>query len=520
MSRQDKPELDNLDEDIFSDIFDDFEEADLDSDALEADFLDGDFLNEDFLNEDFFKEDLLSEDFQEKELSDDDLPEKQTAAEPEITGSEEDLLSLFGDVDNILSGAKEQMDTAVPVQGEISPENAAANSALEAFLGGGQGEIKEISLPTGEFPMENLFGEEAGGAQGTAQSLQEEDPDVLKILEGLDGIDLELEEENFDIGGSSSDAALENFMGQAEAVPEKKDKKEKKEKKKKEEKKGFWDKLGLLLFGEDDDEEEAGGKTIIGSDNADGIETIDIGIDNADELALFGASPAPVKEEQGKKSKKEKKKKEKKEKKEKVKKEKPKKEKKPKPKKEKKPKPPKEPDNTPPLPKKPVILIFLMAASIVALILMGTNLLGYANQMNAAKNQYAKQNYSAAFAEVSGMEIKEDDMALYEKYHVMAMVSTELEAYETFMNAGIYDMALDCLIRTIGRAEKYRTDAEAYGCVQELNTLEADAMAILEQMFGISKERAIELYASKTKEEYSYAVKRIIKELGLEKVSE
>lgn len=42
----------------------------------------------------------------------------------------------------------------------------------------------------------------------------------------------------------------------------------------------------------------------------------------------------------------------------------------------KKPKKPKEPDNTPPLPKKPVALIMVMAASFLALVLVGTNLFG------------------------------------------------------------------------------------------------------------------------------------------------
>lgn len=515
MSRQDMPELDTLDEDIFSDIFDEFETADLDDAVSEEDFL-----NEDFLDEDF----LRSFDSEEEQ------PENKPA-EADISGNEEELLSLFGDVDNILSGAKEQMNTvntSVQKQPEISPENAAANSALEAFLGTGGIEVEE-PLPDGDFSVGNLFSD---GSDDGQSAEPQDDVDVLKILEGLDGIDLELEEEGFGANGNdaAANSAFEAFMGQqtqatepAEEVPgKKKGKKEKKEKKKADEKGGFLSKLGLILFGEDDEDEEGetSKKTIIGSDDADGIETIDIDMDSVDNLALFGekpASAAPEKEEKGKKGKKEKKKKEKKEK---VKKEKPKKEKKPRPKKEKKPKPPKEPDNTPPLPKKPVILIFLMAASLVTLILMGTNLLGYANQMNSAGKQYAKQNYSKAFAEISGMKIKEEDMALYEKYHVMAMVSSELEAYKTLMNAEFYDMALDCLIRTIGRAEKYRPEAEAYGCIQELNTLEAEAEAILGQMFGVTKERALELYASKTKEDYSYAIKRILKDLGMEKVSE
>lgn len=161
-----------------------------------------------------------------------------------------------------------------------------------------------------------------------------------------------------------------------------------------------------------------------------------------------------------------------------------------------------------------------MVASLVALVILGANLLGYSNQLTDAKNAYAKKNYSGAFAEISGIEIKAGDMELYNKYHVMAMVSVELEAYESLMSQEFYDMALDCLVRTIGRAEKYRTDAEAYGCIQELNELELKAETTLNEIFGVSKEDALEFYSYRSKKEYATALARVLKEIGLEKVAE
>ena len=140
--------------------------------------------------------------------------------------------------------------------------------------------------------------------------------------------------------------------------------------------------------------------------------------------------------------------------------------------------------------------------------------------MENAKNQYAKKNYSEAFAEIAGMEIKDEDSLLYNKYHIMAMVSAELEAYESLISQEFYDMALDCLVRTVGRAEKYREDAETYGCIQELNGLEVKAEEILKEVFGLSKEEALEIYAYRSKKEYSTAILKVIKELELEKVTE
>lgn len=489
--------LDTLEEDIFGDV--DFDETNV-------------FGEEDFLDEDFLKE------F--------DLEAEKMGKESEETGEEEDILSLFDNVDSILNGAKEQMDTVdVPVSKEVSePEvTEEQNAELEALLGAKEPAVSEESA-----------------AFEVKEPVQQGDMDVLKMLEGLGDIDLELDDEDTSTpDGAAQDfsslegflaaSSLDNSMGSsdmeaeelslnAEAAEEtdKKSKKKEKKQKKSSEKTGFWSKLGLILFGEDDDEEK---KEIIESDLNE-ITEIELDEESMAAMGLFGDNserPAAGAKEEPKKEKKKKEKKEKvkKEKKEKVKKEKP-----PKPKKEKKPKPPKEPDNTPPLPKKPEILIFLMVASVVALVLIGSDLLGYSNQMADAQSLYIKQNYTEAFTAISGMEIKEEDEALYQKYRIMALVAGELEAHESLMQAGVYDMALDSLVRAAGRAEKYRADAEMYGCIQELNELALEAEEKLSQDFGISREEALELYLSRSKKEYSVAIEKVIEELGLEKVAE
>ena len=538
-------EQETPEENIFSDILEEFaDEATEEGSSPEED----DFNEEDIFGDDFLEDDFLDEDFlREFEMEMTKLEESESGEE---TGSEEDVLSLFDDLDSILSGAKEKMEEPVmeepvmeePVMEESAPEEPMAEETVI------EEPVVETPATGGDFSFADLFADESSES---VEAEPQEDPDVLKILEGLEGIDLELDEEetpannNQDFSAlegflaasaseplpESSDMDIESFAFEENMEPEDKAAEEKKTKKEKKtgEKTGFMNKLGLILFGEDDEDDEddivlfkkkGAAKTASKAAPAPGPAEqgdVTIGVASDDDLALFGdysgtsASAAPAAEEP-KKGKKEKKKKEKKEK--------VKKEKKPRPKKEKKPKKPKEPDNTPPLPKKPVFLIFLMVASFVALVILGADLLGYSNHMTNAKNQYAKKNYSEAFAEISGMEIKEDDMALYNKYHVMAMVSAELEAYESLMSQEYYDMALDCLIRTIGRAEKYRVDAETYGCIQELNELELKAETLLSETFDVSREEAQELYMYRSKREYSTAIKIIIRDLGLEKVTE
>lgn len=273
------------------------------------------------------------------------------------------------------------------------------------------------------------------------------------------------------------------------------------------EKESFLQKVSRVLFGEDNTEEDK--EEPVKEAPASPVNRGELSDENLQILQELEGMPEtepqmepeePIVEK--KKEKKEKKKKEKKPKEK-------------KPKKEKKLKLPKEPDNTPPLPKKPVILTFAMAASFLVLVLLGTNLFGYTNSMNTAKRNYDMGNYEQALQEVFGMEIKEEDFDTYQKFWLMANASSQYTAYQSFMEAGIYDMALDSLIRAIGKCEKYRPDAEVYGCVGELDKVENQAIGALSS-FGISKEQALELSGYGDRTAYSVEIYNILTKAGLE----
>ena len=564
-----EPEKDISEENLFSDILEEFADDSTDKEALEEMLEDDDIFGDDIFDDDFLDADFLEEferELAELEMAEDadgfEEAEPDTVEEPNVT----DEMIMSDEPEEIVKSEEinEPQEVYVPelseevIEEHVSEETGSEADVLSLFDG------LDSILNGVQEESEDLFADDAGDS---APAEQQEDPDVLKILEGLEGIDLELDEEDSTSADGQDFSALEGFLAASasDPVPQASDsamdfdldsfafdeggsdesapQEEKAKKTKKEKKTGFMNKLGLILFGEDDEDDEEEDFVLFkkkGAAKGKGKATpkpapaateqgdVVIGVASDDDLALFGeysgtsasaSSEPPVDPKAAKKAEKEKKKKEKKEAKEKAKKEKQ--EKKAKaPKKEKKPKKPKEPDNTPPLPKKPVLLIFVMVASFVALVILGADLLGYSNQLTNAKNQYAKKNYSEAFAAISGMEIKEEDMALYNKYHVMAMVSAELEAYESLMSQEFYDMALDCLVRTVGRADKYRADAESYGCIQELNELELKAETILSETFNVSKEEALEFYSYRNKKDYSIALAKVLKELGLEKVTE
>lgn len=415
-------------------------------------------------------------------LGDVDLPGGELPKDP-----------FLDNLDSIVNDVKETM---------TEKEEPASEDPMDIMVDTLEEESDHLGESEGFLSAFESIKEESGDDFSELGELTEEPGESI----GTDGFD------TLGVDGAEKDEEEEEGKGKG---------KKRKKKKKKDAGEGmsFSKKLALLFFGEDDEEE--GGKVHLNDPASSGIENLDD--ENMQILKELEGTGAPAKkseEDEKKKKKKEEKerkakeKKEKKEQKAKEKKEK-KAKKPPKEKKEKKPKPPKVRDNTPPLPKVPVILIFVMAGSFLALILIGTNLFGYTSSFEEAAQEYGLGNYEEAYRRICGMELEEKDQDIFERYRIMANASGQYSAYQTFMESGVYDMALDSLIRTVGRCEKYRPDAEYYGCLNELDGLRSQASAALSS-FGISEERALELYDNDDRGEYSEELYRILIGAGLQ----
>lgn len=265
----------------------------------------------------------------------------------------------------------------------------------------------------------------------------------------------------------------------------------------------FLKKLSRLFFGEDEEDK------VTLSESSSGVDVAaELSAENQQilkELEAAGESDAPSKDKKKKKDKK----KDPKPKKEKKKKE-------PKPKKPKKEKKPKEKDNTPPLPKGPVIAIVIMVASLFGLVMLGTTLLGYQANVNAAKEAYDKGAYVEAFEKMQGLEIKEKDEELYQRLATMAAVSKKYQSYLVFDNYGAKDMALDSLVCAYGRYDLNKKYAKEYDCETELEQLGGKIVKALLTDYDMTGEEALEMYQIKKRDDYSIQLHKKLQELGLE----
>lgn len=333
------------------------------------------------------------------------------------------------------------------------------------------------------------------------EPLLSEDDDAINLMDMLSGDadlsdigDLLKADENGEELEHSEDAdsEVQDEFERLGSIEELKDLKEAKEKRKKQ---GFFSKIMSVLFGPDEEEDD----TKIAEDDSLGS----ISSENREILKEMDAD-----EGAGKKGKKEKKKKEKKEKKEKAKKEKA-----PKVKKE---KPPKEIDRTPPLPKKPVILIFIMALSILILIWLGSSNLQYGQDMQQAKDDFASGSYVTAFQTVAGSSVKGKDENFYKKAQVLASIQSEYQSYESLSGINENEMALDALVRGYGRCVDGADLAQEYEITDEMEGLKAQILQQLSDHFGVSEEKAAELHAMTKRTDYTKAIQEILAAAGLE----
>lgn len=409
--------------------------------------------------------------------SENEEPELYGAGMDEPPEGMEALGSLFDDDASDLMDQLSSMDTGLDFSGMAEEEQTEIPLAAD----------EETILPEDE-----MLDDE--GIMNLLNGLSEDEAlsDIGKMLEA-DEQSISLEDLSADPENLSHAADLAESSKAAATT-------------KKEKKKGFLSKLLDLMFGEDEDDEEA-------QQAVDELDDLDnISDENLDILRAMNGDMMEMPEEQpAKKGKKEKKKKEKKPKEPKEKKKKEPKQKKPK--KEKKPK--EKGKKEKPLPRGPVIMIWLLALSVFAFVMIGNNLLSKSNALLAAERSFDRGDYVESYGELVGVKLGESDTQLYERAKVLAGVQTELNAYYSMMEVRKFDLALDCLVRALGRSDLHMAEAEEWGVTTQMNALVSETTMQLMDQFNVTEKQARELYAIEDRDEYSLALDEILKGLGL-----
>ena len=432
----------------------------------------------------------------------------------ENAGNIADMVSNAVENSTAGSSATSEQTVSGDTQAAASADNAEFFENLEEIVSDASANDTDQGTPQGTSKQGEMSGVSDEGAAQEAQSSEPEyveeesigeldsaNADLLELLNGVEG-DADLSEIGDLLNADSNDITLQetgaaydegvkaaSSGSAATGTKEKADDEKKKPKKKK----GFFAKLAATLFGEEEESTDVEHVEVPESQDLENISDENLQILKE----LEAAEQAGAAKEDKKQAKKDKKK--------------------PRKKREKKVKEPKpeEPDNTPPLPKKPVILIFLMAFSILALVLLMMKLSGKNSYIDTAKQAMDNGEYVEAYEQLSGLNLKGNDQKLYKEVSTMAAVQEQYQAYLTLMGADKYDFALDALVRGIGRYDKGLDNAKKYGREGEMNHLKDQLEEALDQQFGMSTDDARKLYKIKDREEYSKEIQKIIQKMNL-----
>ena len=155
-------------------------------------------------------------------------------------------------------------------------------------------------------------------------------------------------------------------------------------------------------------------------------------------------------------------------------------------------------------------IIIVMFAAVLCLITIGTSYYNYKISIDKAQFDFDLQRYDDAYNDVYGLEIKEEDMELYDKIMTVQYVNVQLLSYMRYHSLDMDAEALDSLMKGLRRYEKFIQHGTELGVKKDLNYLKTQIVEQLDEVFGIDEATAYAMLALETQEEYSAQIYEII----------
>ena len=142
-------------------------------------------------------------------------------------------------------------------------------------------------------------------------------------------------------------------------------------------------------------------------------------------------------------------------------------------------------------------------------------MIGYFSPLKESKEAFDQGDYVAAYERLHGLKVKSADESLYHASAALAGIQTELDAYQALMEHKQYELALDALVRGLGRCDVHSAEAEEWGVSDKLSEMQSTLRKLLKEQFNISGRRARKLYSIKKRSEYTMELQEILEGLGL-----
>lgn len=157
-------------------------------------------------------------------------------------------------------------------------------------------------------------------------------------------------------------------------------------------------------------------------------------------------------------------------------------------------------------------IVFLFFGVLVVLLLVSTNIFSYTLSIRNANDYFDRQRYTQAYNEVYGIELKDEDIELYDKIMTVMFVNKQLNSYNNYYHMKKFPEALDSLLKGLQRYDKYIELATILGISTDLDYVRDQIIAELYTVFSLTEEEAMNIINSETQAQYSIAVYDVVLE--------
>jgi hypothetical protein len=157
-------------------------------------------------------------------------------------------------------------------------------------------------------------------------------------------------------------------------------------------------------------------------------------------------------------------------------------------------------------------IVFIFFGALAAILILGTSIISYTLNIQHATDYFSKQKYTEAYYEVYGVELKDEDLELYEKIATVMFVNKQLNSYNNYYNIKQYPQALDSLLKGLKRYDKYIELATYLGVDSDLNYVREQILAELNKEFNLTEAEAVRINSITNMKDYSLAVYDVVLE--------
>lgn len=156
-------------------------------------------------------------------------------------------------------------------------------------------------------------------------------------------------------------------------------------------------------------------------------------------------------------------------------------------------------------------IVFTLAACLAVFLLIGTRTFTYFNDVISAKDYFKNKQYTKAYQQIAGDDIKKKDKETYQKIFTVMQVNKQYDSYKNYYNMEMYPQSLDSLIKGLQRYDKYKESAIDLNIMDDMNYVRTNIVDSLKDSFNLDEDAVQYLMSMDSHETYNEEIVKLAK---------